>query len=207
MTFWKSVGGIIEVEMTAAEPEKALTAITLAGIELYGIRHETDLVCSFSIRRQDYAGLAALCRKQGQSLVIVRRRGIYYALENWYRRKMLLMGMGILLFSGFFLQTRILFVRVEGNETIPDSRIISAAEECGVCFGASRRQVRSEKVKNALLGTIPQLQWAGVNTSGCTAVISVRERAVSDNIQGGSVVSSIVADRDGYILSLSLIHI
>lgn len=201
MTFWQSLDGVIEVEMTAAEPENALTAITLAGIELFTVCHDKDLICTFTIRRRDYARLAALCKKQGQSLTVVRKRGLYYALANLWQRKMLILGLGILMFSAFFLPTRILFVRVEGNEKIPAKQIISAAEESGIYFGASRRQVRSEKVKNALLDAVPQLQWAGVNTSGCTAVISVRERAASYNTQKNREVSSIVADRDGYILS------
>ena len=201
MTFWRSADGVIEVKMTAAEPENALTAIAQSGIELYDISHETALVCSFSIQRRDYSRLAALCKKQGQSLTVVRKRGIYYVLNNWYKRKLLLLGIGILLLSAFFLPTRVLFVSVEGNETIPDQYIISAAEQNGICFGAARRQVRSEKVKNALLGAIPQLQWAGVNTRGCTAIISVRERAADDSIPQSGEVSSIVAERDGYILS------
>ena len=201
MTFWKSIDGIVEVEMTAAEPEKALTAITLAGVELSNVCHEKELTCSFTIRRRDYARLTALCQRQGQSVTIVRRRGIYYALMHLRKRKLLLLGMGILLLSAFFLPTRILFVRVEGNERIPENRIISAAEENGIHFGASRRQVRSEKVKNAVLDAIPQLQWAGVNTKGCTAVISVRERESNRSASQSTAVSSIIADRDGYILS------
>ena len=120
------------------------------------------------------------------------------------KRKMLIVGMGILLFSAFFLPTRILFVRVEGNSRIPENRIIRAAEDSGIRFGASRKNVRSEKVKNSLLDKIPQLQWAGVNTSGCTAVISVRERAANREEPESSGVSSIVADRDGYILSCTV---
>lgn len=193
--------GLIEVELTAAEPEKALTAITLSGIELLEVCHDKDLVCSFSILRRDYTKLAALCKRQGQSLKIIRQRGIYYVLSNLRQRKMLLIGLGVLLFGTFFLPSRILFIRVEGNDRIPANRIISVAEDCGIHMGASRRYVRSEKVKNALLDAIPQLQWAGVNTSGCTAVISVRERAVSPALQEQNQVSSIVADRDGYILS------
>ena len=201
MTFWETINGVVDVEMTAAEPEKALTAITMTGMKLSDICHDQDLTCSFGIRRQDYAKLTALCSRQGHSLKIVRKRGIYYTLANLRRRKLLLFGMGILLFSAFFLPTRILFVRVEGNSSIPVKRIIAAAEENGIHFGASRRQIRSEKVKNALLDAIPQLQWAGVNTSGCTAVISVREREASRTLQQSGEVSSIIADRDGYILS------
>ena len=201
MTFWRSIDGLIDVELTAAEPEKALTAITLSGIGLFEVRHDKNLVCSFSILRRDYARLAALCEKQGLSLKTNRRRGIYYDFLKLRHRKILLTGIGLLLFSALYLPSRILFVRVEGNDGIPANRILSVAEECGIHMGASRRYVRSEKVKNALLDAIPQLQWAGVNTSGCTAVISVRERVVSPSFQEQSAVSSIIADRDGYILS------
>ena len=201
MTFWESINGVVDVEMTAAEPEKALTAITMTGMKLSDICHDQDLTCSFGIRRQDYAKLTALCSRQGHSLRIMKQRGIYYTLANLHRRKLLLFGIGILLFSSFFLPTRILFVRVEGNQSIPTNRIIAAAGEIGIRFGASRRQIRSEKIKNALLDEIPQLQWAGVNTSGCTAVISVRERQINHGSQQSGEVSSIIADRDGYILS------
>ena len=201
MTFWRSAAGVIEVELTAAEPEKALTAASLAGIQMYSVCHDKNLVCTFTIRRGDFARLAALCKKQGLSLKIVKKRGLYYAFANLYRRKMLIIGMSVLVFSALFLPARILFVHVEGNEKIPEKQILSAAEECGIRFGAARRLVRSEKVKNALLDAIPQLQWAGVNTSGCTAVISVRERDASSKPQNSGGVSSIIAERDGYILS------
>ena len=73
MTFWRSIDGLVDVELTAAEPEKALTAITLSGIGLFEVRHDKNLVCSFSILRRDYARLAALCEKQGLSLKTNRR--------------------------------------------------------------------------------------------------------------------------------------
>ena len=201
MTFWRSVDGVIEVRITAAEPEKALTSITQSGIELLGIVHERALECSFTIRRRDYNRISGLCKQYGYTLTIKREIGIYYALRNLYKRKTLLIGMVILLIGVFLLPTRVLFIRVAGNRTIPSGYIISAAEGVGIRFGVSRRKVRSEKIKNALLDVIPELQWAGVNTNGCTAIISVRERVTSQDTKERNNVTSIVADRDGYILS------
>ena len=201
MNLWRSIDGAVDVEITAAEPEKALTEITGSGIEIRSVCHDKDLVCAFSVRRRDDRKLVALCKKNGWSHRVIRQRGIYYDLTCLIHRKMLLFGMGILIFTELFLPTRVLFVRVEGNDRIPTNKIISAAEESGIHIGTSRRYVRSEKVKNTLLDKIPQLQWAGVNTNGCTAVISVRERSDSPVSLGKGTVSSIVADRDGYILS------
>ena len=96
------------------------------------------------------------------------------------------------------------FIAVEGNSTIPDRQILTAAESCGIGFGASRKNVRSEQVKNELLSVLPKLQWAGVNTSGCTAVISVRERVPEEPETERNVVSNLIADRDGYILSTTV---
>lgn len=201
MNLWRSIDGVVDVEITAAEPENALTVIAQSGIAIRGVCHDKDLVCSFTVQRSDDQKLAVLCKKHGWSHRVIGQCGIYYDLTRLIHRKMLLFGMGILVLTALFLPTRVLFVSVEGNDRIPTNKIISAAEESGIHFGASRRYVRSEKVKNTLLDKIPQLQWAGVNTNGCTAVISVRERADSPATQGGGSVSSIVADRDGYILS------
>ena len=96
-------------------------------------------------------------------------------------------------------------MEVQGNEKIPERRILAAAEECGIRFGASRRRVRSEKLKNQLLAAIPELKWAGINTNGCTAVISVREKTaeIEENRVDGEVCN-IVASRDGVIDSCTI---
>jgi sporulation protein YqfD len=56
-------------------------------------------------------------------------------------------------------------------------------------------------MKNALLEALPELRWAGINTYGCTAVISVSERALFADRQEQATVSSILASRDGIITS------
>jgi hypothetical protein len=59
-------------------------------------------------------------------------------------------------------------------------------------------------MKNMLLDHIPQLQWAGVNTYGCVAVISVRERTEPPATVETHQVSSIVAQRDGVVQSCTV---
>lgn len=62
-------------------------------------------------------------------------------------------------------------------------------------------------MKNALLSAIPELQWAGINTFGCRAVISVRERADQEQMaQAEDMVSSIVASRDGIVESVTALQ-
>ncbi len=201
MELWKSMAGMMEVELTSAEPEMALQAVNHHGIEIFYMRQVSELTCCFRIRRRDYQKLASLSQKRGETLRILRKMGIFWLGKRLLARPVFLVGIIFFLLVVMYLPTRVLFVRVEGNKTIPARRILASAEECGICFGASRREVRSEKAKNALLSAVPELQWAGVNTSGCVATVSVRERTIAEPAEEEKQVTSIVADRDGYILS------
>ena len=204
MNLWRSLGGMVEVELTCADPGGAFDAINRREIPVYQVSQVSDLTVGFRIRRRDYKSLSTLCEKRGYLLKLTGKQGMYWTFGHLLRRPLLTAGMALLLCLVFYLPSRVLFVRVEGNGAVPANRILEAAEESGIYFGASRREVRSERVKNALLGAVPELQWAGVNTSGCVAVISVRERTVPEEGKGEPFVSSIVAIRDGVITSCTV---
>ena len=92
-------------------------------------------------------------------------------------------------------------MEVEGNVSVPERQIRAAAEEIGVGFGSSRRQIHNESFKNAIVQMIPQLQWACVNTKGCVAVITVREQPVSVSETRENGIVRIIASCDGIVLS------
>lgn len=205
MSFWRRAAGIVRAELVSADPEGTLRALGEAGIRLDEITPKAALTLEFLLGREDFPTAQALCRQRGDSLRVLGRQGLYYAAAALLRRKLLLTGLVVLLGLTVLLPTRVLFFRVEGNRTVPTARILWEAERRGLSFGVSRRGVRSEKIKNALLDAIPELEWAGVNTRGCTAVISVRERAVSAPVpEPKHRVGNIVAAMDGYILSVTV---
>lgn len=201
MDFWKRMAGFLEVEITSANPEEMLCFLTMRGVEVFRVQRLDDLSVRLKIRRKDYFRMKKVWERRGEKLVILDAKGLFW-YKNWIqKRPFLAAGMLLLLLLALMLPTRVLFVRVEGNEAVPANRILEAAEESGIRFGASRREVRSERVKNALLFAVPQLQWAGVNTYGCVAVISVRERTEQTDRKEEREIASIAAARDGYILS------
>lgn len=204
MGFWRSMDGLVTAKLTSADPAAAICAINQAKIDTFRLQQIDDLTFSVQIRRRDYRALAALAARRGEKLRMTRRTGLYWAVKGLLRRRLFVTGLAVMLGLVLFLPTRVFFVRVEGNSTIPHQLIIEKAQLCGIGFGASRREVRSERIKNALLAQIPQLQWVGVNTSGCTAVISVRERTSSEPPVKSASVSRIVASRDGIITSMTV---
>ena len=198
----RSITGMVAVEMDSADIPALLSAIAELGIPVFHAEIKGELTLQLRIRREDWRGVRTLCRRRGERVRIRNRLGLYWELKGLLHRPVLLAGFAALVLLVLLLPRCVLFVRVEGNHRIPDARILEAAADSGIRFGATRREVRSERMKNALLDAVPQLQWAGVNTYGCLAVISVRERPAQEQelLESGGI-GSIVAACDGLVLS------
>jgi len=191
----------MEAEFVSADIPALLSRLGENGVTLLSVQLLDPLTVHVRFPRNAYRKIRGLAEKRGVSMRIVGKKGLFWQIKGVLNRPVLMSGILLLLFLTLWLPTRVLFVQVEGNRSISPARILDTAELCGIRFGASRREVRSEKMKNSLLQALPELEWAGINTSGCTAVISVQERGVSEkkNVSGG--VSALVAVRDGIVES------
>ena len=205
MGLFRELAGQVRVRLTSADLTGSLAAISEGGIPIKDASAEGELSCLFTVDRGDYRKLQAMARRRGDLLRAMERQGIYWDLKSLRRRPVFVLGLVFLLAMAMFLPSRVLIIEVQGNTSIPSNRILETAEACGIHFAASRREVRSERVKNALLEAMPELAWAGVNTYGCRAVISVRQRDSEPEAARQPEVAHIVAARDGYILSCDVV--
>ncbi len=208
MDFYHSLEGMLRVRLVSADPAAAMSAVLRSKIEVFdATRDDEDIVTEFYIRRQDWKRLRSLCQRRGYALTFVGQKGLFWPVLGILHRPVLLFGMLILITLAMYLPSRVLFVRVEGARSVPERLILEKCQQVGISFGASRKDVRSEKMKNALLEAIPELQWAGINTAGCTATVSVRERSeTADEAEEIKGVSSLVAVRDGVITQCTVIR-
>ena len=205
MEFWRSLGGTLQVALTGADLSASLAAMQKHGIEIRQIERIDALQLTFQIDRRDYTKLRQLAARRADKLKITSKGGLFWSAAALRKRPVLALGLLFLLLSSWWMPRRIFFVQVEGNVAIPGRMIVEKAAECGIVFGANRREVRSERMKNALLEAIPQLSWAGINTSGCTAVITVREREDKQPSQEITGITSIVAAQDGIIREMTVV--
>lgn len=199
------MGEWVQCELTSADIPGVLTVMNQNGYELRNAVQTGEMTVRFLVPKGCTSSLSALLERRGDRLRILRRLGLRQRLEPWVRHPLLLSGIGFLLALTVWLPTRVFFIRVEGNERLPSGQILEQAEACGIAFGAQRREIRSEKVKNALLEAMPELQWVGVNTAGCVATVSVRERSLSRD-GADRIATEIVAARDGVIRSCTVVR-
>lgn len=186
--------GWVRLRLTSADPAARLREFS-EGYRLERIVLSDDLTAEFDISAPD---AKKLCTRGGERLEVTGGGGLPRVLAGLGRWKILTAAVLLLGVLTVLLPTRIWFVEVRGNEGVPAALIAERAEECGVYFGASRRELRSEQVKNHLLWAIPELKWAGVNTEGCTAVITVAVRREEEGPADGQP-GDIVAALDGVV--------
>lgn len=198
MDLWWRIGGYLRVRLTGADLARSLRELAALQLRMDQIEFCSDLTVEFSVARWQYGILEAYQKKNGLTMESVQRRGGPEIVKGWLRRPLLVLVLISLLGASIYIPSRIFFIRVEGNQTIPTRLILEMAERCGVEFGASRRELRSEQVKNQLLSDIPELSWVGVNTRGCVATITVQERQLQEEAQQ-AVPGNIVAIRDAVV--------
>ncbi len=201
MGIFNSLSGSVRIELTGADIANSLCAINAQKIAIANMQMIGDLTVRFTVMRRQIKRLNTIAQIKGDRLDIISYEGVFWKLRDIKQRPVFLSGIALLLCLAIFLPSWVLFIEVEGNDKIPANLILEAARYAGIGFGNSRRDVRSEKVKNRLLGALPELQWAGVNTYGCTAVISVKERDTEKKSNQSYTVSHMVAASDGVITS------
>lgn len=204
MDLWWKMAGYVRLRLTSADCASRLRLLAEQGIRLEEIRYVSELAVEFTILRRELKRAEDLLERRGERPEVLGRGGAVERITGWCRYPIILGTLALMLWGTMWIPGRILFIRVQGNGDIPARQIIAEAAECGVYFGASRRELRSEQVKNKLLYAIPELSWAGVNTSGCVATITVRPRAQEPEQAGEAGPASMVALRDAVVTEVTV---
>lgn len=200
-------GDQVRIRVVSADIWGSLRLLNAKEIEIFALEQEDDLTYSFALRRKLFPIARTVMEQRGDSVRVQGMSWLFCLQQSIISRPLLYSGLLFLTLLSFLLPTRILCVQVEGNTVVPTRKILEAAENAGVHLMTPCARVRSERMKNALLSAIPELQWAGINTYGCRAVISVRERTEQPSAaENPEIVSSIVADRDGVVESVTALR-
>ncbi len=191
---------LVKVSLTTADLTRALEEITSRGVTVYHATEEEDgLTLHFCVQQNGLKTVRKVAEKRGYELKIDRFGTLFLMAKSLRKRPVLFFGVFLFFAMTLLLPSRIWFVQVEGNEMIPTKQILEQSNQIGIGFGTKRSEIRSEAVKNGLLETIPELQWVGINTKGCVAVITVRERSKEEESREQNCVCSLIAQRDGVI--------
>ena len=197
--------GLVRIRLLSGDPVGALSVINRAGIPLIdGVCLDDGITVVFSVNRYKLGKLQQLAKQKGYEMAVISLSEFDHFRSLLKRRWLLVVLTFVIGILTTYLPTRVLFVTVVGNENVPSRWILEECADYGVYFGAPRKAIRSEKVKNGLLGAIDELQWVGVTTSGCVATITVKERPIEKSGTGSTGIHCLVAGIDGQVITYTV---
>ena len=204
MNIFRVLSFEIRVKVIHTDIPKLFEEWSNSGIKIQQAKMLDLLTAEFTISSKCFSDMQRIADQRQAEIEIIDGNGISGLLNNLRERMSLLIGVLIILFLSVFLPSRIWFISVEGNHQLPDQKILEYAEKAGIYFGVPRHSVRSEYIKNRLMEQLPELKWAGVNTAGAVARISVAEKNADLNQNEFQSQEAIVAARDGVVYSITV---
>ena len=204
MHYTAMISGKLRIELTGASAEATLCALNLDGVALTNVVRIAPLSVSFTISQKDYGKLLSVTNRLGDTVKIQQYTGLVLSAYRLLSRPILLLCIAVIIAASVLIPNHVFFVEIEGNHLVPDNLILEKSESSGITFGSASKEIRSETLKNNLLAEIPDLQWAGINTYGSRAVISVRERVELSETDTARKGGNIVASKDGIIINCTV---
>jgi len=169
--------------------------ITTDPIRIVGNRAEVTL---WESRKKRFENAA---KNTGFQYEISRMPGIPGLLGRYRYRPGILVGT-VIFFALIWYSGRVIWdFDVTGNQTVPDSEIISALAEVGCDFGSYIPSIDFSQIQNDCLIDNTTLAWVSVNMDGNLAHVEVRERRAVDMkfVPEKGRFANIIAAEDGVI--------
>ena len=183
------------------QAERFLTLSARSGFCFWGMEPEGEgFRCR--VRAVEYPELRSGARRCRVRLRVLRRRGLPFWQQKLCRRKGLALGGAVFCLLLWFLSGRFWIITVSGNEELPQSLLLSAAQEEGLFSGVARDSIDEKVLAAALMERFPEIGWVSVNTRNCQAEICLEEGIPKPEDQSGETPANILAAADGQILSI-----
>ena len=194
--------GSVRIRVVGRFPERFLNLCGGANLQFWDVKQpdgETLLACIPAYRLKRARTLAA----QGMcELEVLEQDGLPFFLYRFRSRYALLAGLLFTLFGAIVLSQFILVVDVTGNESVPDSVILTELEMQGLGPGTYGPGVDRRTLANEVLLRLPQLSFLSVNISGVYAQVVVREAAPEPELEDRWAAADIVAAADGVVVDV-----
>lgn len=198
--------GSVELEVTGAFPERFLNLCAQEYLTFWGIEWLDGGGLRITVARRDRVRAEQLGERAMCTVTECTRRGAPAFLMRFRRRYALLVGMALSLLAVCILSQFILWVEVEGNETVSTAEIITQLQRLGLRPGVYGPGVDESAVSRELLLRVDGLSWCAVNLRGTRAEVLVREAVAKPDVLDDDTLGDVVARAPGIVVHMEVLE-
>ena len=191
--------GNITLTLTCAYPERLINLCAAHHIGFWNLTRIDEVTMELTMTLAAYRKLKPLLGRVQAEVQKTKKKGAPIFLWRLRKRYALIAGLLLALSMTWIMSLYIWDIRIEGNETVPQSVILSALEEQGVKIGAFGPRIEPEVIRNYVLLQLPDLEWLTINRNGSRATVIVRERVHPPDRIAEDIPTAVYATQGGVI--------
>lgn len=194
--------GTIIVEIEGFFVERFLNLCKSNDVEINDIKYVTNGVIVFKTSSNNYGKLKKIAEKVKCKISIKSKRGIYFVLFR-YRKRRLLFALCILLICMLILLSTYIFkIEITGNTTIPTDKIMTVLKNADVYVGKNKLFLDTRKAGNQLRTEIYDIAWVGVDVKGTKLTVNIVEKTLTEKDENKDAVGDVIASKSGVITKI-----
>lgn len=202
MKQWKFISGYVKIGIKGQRIEKALNTLIANGVSLHDVTLLGHRAASVYIRSDNLHEATTLINECGCESIIISKQGITVIKQLLLSKLPLLLTVLICFAAMLLLSQRILFIRIDGLDTIDEEQVRIVLNSAGVHEFIYRKSIDFDLVRTKLIEMDKSICYADIRPNGVIATVVIRE---SDTVleHDDSTPASIYADKDCTILTIT----
>lgn len=192
------VKAVIEVEAEGFFVERLINLCRINNIKIWDITYINEGRIRFCISPKEFKKLKPYVKKSKCKVKIIKKKGIYFDMFRYRKRKLALgLVLALILFS-FVMSNFIWNINISGNEKIEKATIEALLKDAGIHKGKLKFLISKGKVSDYIRANLYEAAWVGVDIDGTTMNIIVTEKIISEE-EDKTVTGNIVATKSAVI--------
>lgn len=193
---------IIKVEVEGFFIERFINLCKINNIKIWDIVYVNSGTIIFLTTPVEYKKLQIYLRKTKCKSKIVKRKGVYFELFRYRKRRNIIILTSLALLLWIVGSTFIWKINISGNERIKDEKIIAILNEANVGFGKNKLFISKGKTVDYIRKNIYDIAWVGLEYSGTTLNVKVVDKVIENIDDDPNIIGNILSTKSGIITKI-----
>lgn len=195
--------GYINIKAEGYFAEKFINICVNENIFFWNIKREKTTIAYMNVGIKDFKKLCRISKKVGCKIKILEKRGLPFLLNRYKKRKIFFILI-IVISLILFISSRFIWdIKIEGNNKISESEIISLLNDKGLEVGKIKSKINTKKIINEIRLEREDIAWVGITLQGTNATIKIVEADSKPEIINEEDYCNVVATKDAQIVKIS----
>ena len=200
---WQFCHGYVILQIEGVYPERLVSLLEAQAVPLWDIHRPRPgaLVCTLPAR--DFPRLRSLNRRCRCRVHILKKGGWRFRLRRLWHRRVLVLGMAVLLLLTHWASRRVWFVEVQGCERMDEAVLLEALREQGICQGRDLCKLPLSDLADFVAARYEELAFVELHVDGIFLRIRAREALAEGERLDQNVPCDLVSTREGVVTKVS----